>query len=242
MKTMVYSLLLIFAVLSMCSYLQPAEAAPVGSPASLLKKGDWNFSLGGGYVYERPLETGGAKDYHANLTYGYHSRSYGITDRLSITGKIGGSYGYLYDETTVVGGTETSLSGGLALGIQLKGIVYEHKDSGWELDASGQFLYLRSHHKSSGKANADWYEGQIASCVAKKIGSRFKPFVGLRYSTVNLDYEDGLGNETSYDEDGGFGLVAGFDVYFGEARDIVINIESSFLTGIEFFAIGRYRF
>lgn len=218
-----------------------AQAAQVSCPASLLKKGQWDFAIEGGYIHERPMESEGNSNYHVDLGYGCHSRSYGLTDRLTITGRIGGSFGYLYDETIAGVESKTSLSGGLALGAQLKGIIWENKDRGLEWDGSGQFLYLQSHHKRSGKANADWYEWQISSCLAKAF-NRFKPYAGVKFSTVNLDYDDGKGNKASYDEDGGVGLFAGTDIYFGEDKDIVANLEGAFFLGTEVYLGIRYKF
>jgi len=219
-----------------------AQAAPVGSPASLLKKGQWDFAVeGGGYLSARPMESSGSPDYEVSLWYGYHSRSYGLTDRLTITGKVGGSYGYIYDETTPGAQIKTSLSGGLVLGAQLKGTILENKALGLEWDGSGQFLYMQSHHKRSGKANSDWYEWQVSTCVAKEIG-RFKPYAGVKFSTVTLDHDDGKGNTTSYEEDGAFGAFVGTDIYLGQDRDIIIMLEGGFLPGIEGYTGIKYKF
>lgn len=218
-----------------------AQAAPVGSPASLLKKGQWDFALEGSYVSERPMEYSGSSDYEVSLTSGFHSRSYGLTDRLMITGRVGGSYGYLYNENVSGSARETTLGGGLGLGLQLKGIIWEDKLSGLEWDASAQFLYLRSHHKRSGKANADWYEWQADTALAKAIG-KFKPYAGVKFSVATLDYDDGKGSTTSYDQDGSVGPFAGADIYLGEDGDIVINLEGGFLLGAEFSGAVKYRF
>ncbi|MBU3934165.1 MAG: hypothetical protein KKH11_05835 [Candidatus Omnitrophica bacterium] len=234
-KTTVLLLMIFFFCLSL------AQAAPVGSPAGLLKTGQWDFAMEGGYISRRPMETSGNPNYEVSITHGYHSRSYGLTDRLMLTGKAGGIYGYLYDETTPGAETKTSLSGGLGLGLQLKGIIFKRKDTGLEWDGSGQFLYMRSHHKKSGKANADWYEWQASTSLAKEIG-RFKPYAGVKFSTVNLDHDDGKGNTTSYDEDENVGPFVGADIYFGRDRDVVINLEAGFLMGSEYYGGLRYRF
>ncbi len=222
-------------------YLSFAYAAPVGSPASLLKKGQWDFAIEGGYFSERPMESSGNANYEVSISHGYHSRSFGLTDRLTITGKVGGIYGYIYDETTPGTQTKISLSGGLGLGIQLKGIIFENEDSRVEWDGGSQFLYMRSHHKRSGKANTDWYEWQISTCLANEVG-RFKPYAGVKFSTVDLDHDDGKGNKTSYDEDGSIGPFVGTDIYLGQDRDIVINLEAGFLLGNEFYGGIKYRF
>lgn len=222
-------------------YVGLAQAAPVGSPASLLKKGQWDFALEGGYLSSRPMESSGNADYEVSISHGYHSRSYGLTERLMLTGKVGGMYGYLYNEAVAGAETKTSLSGGLGLGLQLKGIIWENKEHGLEWDASGQFLYLRSHHKRSGKANADWYEWQLSTCLAKEI-ARVKPYLGVKFSLADLDYDDGKGNQTSYEADGCVGPFIGTDIYFGQDKDIVINLEGGFLLGNEFSGGIRYRF
>lgn len=242
MKSPVYSLLrsVVIFMLLLFSIGGFAQAAPVGSPASLLKKGQWDFAIEGGGVSERPMEAGGASDYEVHIGYGYHSRSYGLTDRLMITGRVGGTYGYLYNNNTTPQ-TKTSMSGGLGLGLQLKGIIFEDEASGFEWDGSAQFLYMRSHHKRSGKANTDWYEWQVSTCVAKEIG-RFKPYLGLKFSTVDLDHDDGEGNKTSYEEDGSVEPFLGTDIYFGEEKDIVIFMEGAFLLGTYGYGGIRYRF
>ncbi|MBN2097878.1 MAG: hypothetical protein JW714_05335 [Candidatus Omnitrophica bacterium] len=231
-----------FTVIAILFYLVPAQAAQVGSPASLIEKGKWDFSLEGGYVSERPMKKSGASDYHVNIGYGGHARSYGLTERLTIKGLVGGSYGRIYDEnaTTTIA-KKTSLSGGLALGLELLGIIFENESSGFEWDASAQFLYLRSHHKRSGKANADWYEWQLSSCVAKELGW-FKPYAGVKLSIVDLDHDDGKGNTASYEQDGIFSPFVGTDIYLGKDRDVVINLEGAFLLGTELYGAIRYRF
>jgi hypothetical protein len=127
------------------------------------------------------------------------------------------------------------------MGVQLKGIIFANKDNGFYWCTGGQFLYMRSHHKRSGKANADWYEWQGSTCLAKEIG-RFRPYAGVRLSTVNLDHDDGKGNKNSYDEDGNLGPFLGTDIYLGQTKDIVINLEAGFLLGTEFYGGLKYRF
>lgn len=217
------------------------QAAPVGSPASVLEKGQWDFAIEGGYISKRPMEASDDVNYEVSIYHGYHSRSYGLTERLIVTGKAGGTYAYLYDDDPTTRGEKTSLSGGLGLGLQLKGIIFRNEKSGFEWDAGGQFLYMRSHHKKSGKANADWYEWQFSTCVAKAI-ARFKPYLGLKFSTVDLDHDDGEGNTASYDEDGNVGPFVGTDIYLGVDRDIVVNLEAGFLLGNSYFCGIKYRF
>ncbi len=64
--------------------LSVVQAAPVGSPASLLEKGQWDFAVEGGYISRRPMESS-STNYEVSIIHGYHSRSYGLTDRLMIT-------------------------------------------------------------------------------------------------------------------------------------------------------------
>ncbi len=218
-----------------------AEAAPVGSPVSLLEKGQWDFAIEGGYISRRPMETSANANYEASIIHGYHSRSYGLSDRLMITGRAGGTQGYIYDESAAGTEDKTSLGGGLGLGLQLKGIIFRNKDTGLEWDAGGQYLYMRSHHKSSGKANADWYEWQFSTCLARAIG-RFKPYAGVKFSSVDLEYDDGKGNTTSYDEDESVGPFIGTDIYFGQEKDVVVYLEGAFLIGDEFYGGLKYKF
>ena len=217
------------------------EAAPVGSPAGLLKKGQWDFAVEGGYISRRPMESSGSGDYEASIIHGYHSRSYGLNERLMLTARAGGMYGYIYDQTTSGQEVKTSLSGGLGLGLQLKGIIFKHGRSGFEWNGAAQYLYLRSHHKSSGKANADWYEWQLSSCLAKKLGA-FKPYAGLKFSSVNLDRDDGKGNKTSYEEDGSISPFVGTDIYLGQDKALIINLEAGFAAGNDYYGGIKYRF
>lgn len=230
---------LFFLVPFLC--LNIAQAAPVGSPASLLEKGQWDFALEGAHLSRRTMKTTSNSNYEVSISHGYHSRSFGLTERLLIKAKVGGTYGYLYDGAASGEDAKTSLSGGLGWGLQLQGIIFENKDLGVEWDGSTQFLHMRSHHKRSGKANSDWYEWQVSSSVAKAIG-RFKPYGGIKFSTVNLEHDDGEGNKTSYDEDESIGPFIGTDIYLGDDRDIVINLEAGFLIGNEFSGQVKYRF
>ena len=234
-----YQLSAIFLIL--CLFAFGVQAAPVGSPASLLQKGQWDFALEGGYLSERAMEGDDDSSYDVNIVHGYHSRSYGLTDRLTIKAKAGGIYAHLNEETPAGIQTETSLSGGFGLGIQLKGIIFENQDRGFEWDGSGQFVYMRSHRKRSGKANTDWYEWQVSTCVAKALG-KFKPYAGVKFSTVDLDHDDGKGNTNSYDEDESVGPFIGTDIYLGRDQDIVINLEIGFLLGNEYYGGIKYRF
>lgn len=234
----------IFSLLfSFCLGIIPAQAVPVGSPASLLKKGQWDFAIEGGYSYRRPMAADkDTNDYEVSLWNGWHSRSYGLTDRITIKGQVGGAYGYIYNDLTTTTTTpKTSLSGGLLLGLQTKGILYQDASSGLEWDGSGQFLYICSHHKKSGKANADWYEWQMSTCLAKKFGI-FKPYAGIKFSTVTLDHDDGKGNTTSYNEEKSIGPFLGTDIYFGTEEDIVLNLELSGISASEFYGGIHYRF
>lgn len=220
---------------------EASEAAPVGSPAGWLDKGQWDFALEGGYLSRRSMEISGNANYETSIIHGYHSRSYGLSERLMITGKFGGTYGYIYDETNSQIPVKTSLGGGLGMGIQLKGIVWENKDYGVIWGAGMQFLYLRAHRKRSGKANTDWYEGQISTCLAKAF-NRFKPYAGIKFSTVTLDRDDGKGNTASYNGAENVGPFIGLDIYFGEDKDIAINLEGSFILGSEFYGGIKYKF
>src|SRR3989338_2963447 len=63
-----------------------AFAEPIGSPASILKKGKWMMGLAVSASPERALDGGDATVYAVG-----HSRGYGLTDWLSLYGKIGGA-------------------------------------------------------------------------------------------------------------------------------------------------------
>ena len=237
----VCSLCLVVSLAIVLFAIERASAAPVGSPAGWLSKGQWDFGLEGGHLSRRAMETSGNANYEASITHGYHSRSYGLHKRLMVTGKLGGTYGHIYDETNSQIPVKTSLGGGLAMGIQLKGIIWEKSDSGVIWGVGTQFLYLRAHRKKSGKANTDWYEAQISTCLAKTF-NKFKPYAGIKFSTVTLDHDDGKGNTVSYDEADSVGPFVGLDIYLGEDKDVAINLEGSLLLGSEFYGGIKYKF
>ena len=152
------------------------DAAPVGSPASLLKKGKWTFGVQASALPSRTLKGGPtATVYQAN-----HFRGYGLTDWLSVYGLIGGTYLAVDDSSITIpnqSNTTHSFGGNVILGGQLKVKAWENRAKTWEWDGSVQYIDILGRHKD--KNLERWHEWQLATGTAKSFG-RFKPYVGVK--------------------------------------------------------------
>ncbi len=216
-----------------CSFLVGSRlvaAEPVGSPASVLKKGQWVFGLLGGGLVNRKL-TGTAK---ANLYHIEHVRGYGLTDWLSLYGKIGAGYLQINDSAIrkTDGSTDHTFGTNLLAAAQLKARLWQHAKSGFEWDGSLQYSYLG--RKTSTANQPQWQEWQVSTSVAKSLG-RLKPYVGIKLSRVTMDYRIRQGGQTisqgSYKDQASVGAFFGSDVYLGESEDLVMNIETAYING-----------
>lgn len=211
----------------------PLHAEAVGSPASVLKKGKWAMGLGGGVTPERSLKgSAEARVYQAG-----HFRGYGLTDWLSLYGKIGLA-SIEVDDPAIVKTSDPSSKNDFGLNIlsslQLKGKLFEHKRTGWEWDGSIQYVDMRRRHK--GKNEGRWHQWQFATSVAKPLG-RLTPYAGVQYSIVDFTYrvrENGnLVRQDKYEEDSPVGAFFGTDWSFGQSEDVVLNVETSYHDGAE---------
>ena len=217
-----------------------AEAASVGSPASILKKGQWVFGLEGNFLSDRALELNGSSTYELKCGQGFHMRGYGLTDRISIYGKVG--FGDLEVENTSTNKID-NLHTGFAGGLKIKGLIFEEESLGIEMGVGAQFFYLYAHRDAS---DTDWLEWQLSSYVSKEIW-RLKPYAGVKFSWIELDFEikeeeGGDKRRGTYEEDDLVGLFVGTDLYFGEDKAIFLNAEAGFITGNEFTIGLNYRF
>jgi hypothetical protein len=217
-------------------------AEPVGSPASILKKGQWAMGLGGGAVLDRELD-GSAK---ALVYHGGHFRGYGLTDRLSLYGKLGLAYLEVDDASikkTKSSSTQNSFGRNLLSSVQLKGRLWQNAKKTWEWDGSLQYVDIRARHK--GKNEARWHEWQFATSVAKSFG-RVKPYAGAKYSMLNVKYRvrenASLIKQDTYEEDNPLGFFLGTDCYFGEHEDVIVNVETAFVDGVEITLAVLYVF
>lgn len=227
-----------------CILCRPPElvAEPVGSPSSILKKGQWAMGLGGGAVLDRKM-SGDAK---ALVYHGGHFRGYGLTDGLSLYGKLGLAY-LEADDASIKkansSSTTNSFGRNLLSSVQLKGRLWQNAKKTWEWDGSIQYVDIRARRK--GKNEARWQEWQFATSVAKAIG-RLKPYVGVKYSMVDMRFrvrENGsLLTQGTYDEDAPVGFFLGTDYYVGEQEDVIVNVETSYLDGAEVAVSIAYTF
>lgn len=226
-------------VLSSTPFLQ---AEPVGSPSSILRKGKWAMGLGTSVVPTRAFEGDG----EAFMYQIGHFRGYGLTDWLSVYGKIGGAYVEVDDPTikkTNDSSTKNSFGTNVLSSVQVKAKLFEHKRLRWEWDGSLQYVDIRARHKE--KNEGRWHEWQFATSVAKAIGP-LKPYVGVKYATVDFTFrvrEEGrLLRQGTYEEEGPVGFFFGSDWYLGQYEDIVINVEASSLNGTEVGIAISYTF
>jgi len=218
------------------------HAEPSGSPASILKKGQWVMGLGGGSLVKREMK-GNAEATAYNVG---HYRGYGLTDRLSLYGKIGAAY-LEVDDATIIKASDPSATNDFGLNVlssgQVKYKIFEDANQTWEWDGSLQYVDIRKRH--TGKNEAQWHEWAFATSVARAFG-RIKPYLGVKYSVVDFQYkirENGqLLQQGHYKEDGPVGVFFGTDAYFGEEEDVLINVESTYLNGAEVDVAIAYTF
>lgn len=209
------------------------RAEPVGSPSSVLKKGQWSMGLNGGAVGDRAMEgQAEARLYHLG-----HSRGYGLTDWLSVYGKIGWAHVEI-DDPTIIKVNDVSAKNGfgenLLVSVQLKGRIWRHAPSGLEWDGSVQYVDIRRRHKN--KNELRWHEWQAATSVAKAFG-RLKPYLGVKASLVDIAYKvrqsGALLRQDRYQQDQPFGVFVGSDVSFGEGEAVTLNVEGAYQDGVE---------
>lgn len=231
----------LLALFVMLCHAPDLSAEAVGSPAGILKKGKWVMGLGGGFL-ERNLK-GDAK---AKVSQGGHFRGYGLTDWLSVYGKIGLAY-LSVDDPSIVKASEVLTTNdfdfNVLSSVQLKGRLFEHKKTGWEWDGSLRYVDMRKRHE--GKNEGRWHQWQFATSVAKPLGP-LKPYAGVQYSIVDFTYrvrEHGsLLRQGTYEEEGRKGIFFGTDYYFGRSEDVILNVESSYVDGAEVNVAIAYTF
>lgn len=219
---------------------RPLHAESVGSPASILKKGQWIFGLRSGGMRRGKLNGQGKVTFYQ---FG-HFRGYGLTDRLSVYVNIGGVYLQVDDPAIKKPqdpSTTNSFKGNFLLSGQVKGRIWER--AGWEWDGSLQVVEIRARHR--GRNEIRWHEADLATSVAKSFG-RLKPYVGVKASFVNALFHVRKNGEVikqgRYKLDAPVGPFLGTDVYFGEHEDVVINVETSYVSGPELGMSMSYTF
>ncbi len=223
----------LIALLCGCVGASRVWAEAVGSPASILKKGKWAMSASGGAVPNRTLHG----DAEARLYQGGHARGYGLTDWLSVYGKIGVAH-LEVDDPTIIKPNNTSSTNSFGFNLftqaQIKARVWQHVPTGFEWDGSLQYIDIRAGHKD--KNEARWHEWQFASSVAKSMG-RLKPYLGAKLNFLSMFYrvrQNGiLVQQARYRQDSPIGMFVGSDLYLGSSEDVVLNVETSYQDGVE---------
>jgi len=210
-----------------------ATAEPVGSPASILKKGKWIFGLITGGFPARKLD-GGAD---TRLFQIAHYRGYGLTDWLSLYGKLGVAYMSLDDPLVVKEGGSTlhQLGANLLSGGQVKVRILKSQKYQWEWDGSIQYTDVRLRSRR-GRNEVRFHDWQFATSLAKSLG-KLKPYVGIKYSSVDslfrIHQEGVLRKQVEHHSENPLGFFVGTDVYLGQYEDVVINVESGYVDGAE---------
>jgi len=237
----IWRLSMVIVVFGLCPAHDLAAEA-VGSPASILKKGQWAMGLGGGALLGRGLKG----DAEATVYQGGHFRGYGLTDGLSLYGKIGGAYLEVDDASikkTNDPSSTNSFGAAMLVNVQLKGRIWEHAKTGWEWDGSIHYVDIRARHRDDNDGR--WHEWVFATSVAKAFG-RVKPYVGIKLSIIDFDFKirqnGSLLQQGDYKQDGLVGAFLGTDVSFGESEDVILNIETSYTDGAEITASIAYTF
>jgi hypothetical protein len=215
-----------------------------GTLSSTLKKGQWMMSLEGYGALDRDLKySGGTVD---AIYWGiYHGRGYGLTDRISIFGKVG--YHDLDVDPNPFKNKEESLKGGMAGGLYLKGVIFKDPESLFEVGVGGGYLYCSAHHDNGPKY--DWREWQIGGYASKEFG-RFTPYVGLKYSDLDSKLKfkekpgegDVRGGSIEVESDDKIGAFVGVNVFLSQDKDVYLNCEVNFISSLEIGAGLYYKF
>ncbi len=206
-----------------------AYAEPSSSPSNIVEKGRWVLGLGGGGLWKRTMK-GGAK---VSVYEGLHTRGYGLTNRVSLYGKIGGAY-VGNDDPSIATNVKSDFGANLVLGGQLNARLWKAAKSGWEWDGSVGYLYMGSPHKRNGN-QVNWNEWQCATSIAKSLG-RFTPYAGIKLSVLHIDYQlrtDRVTTHGRYQPKGIVGPLFGIDWSFGGEQATVLNLEGSYVGGAE---------
>ncbi len=150
--------------------------------------------------------------------------TYGLTDRVTIFGKLGVADLQLWDENQQV---LYDHGGDLAYGAGLKVKFYEDLSLGLTLWAGGQYFAFDPSDANGGRS-ASWveYQGELGLSLTKTIieaESLVEPFLlthtgfhaGLKFSDVNVDWTTpSLGGTMEAMDSVGF--FTGFDVLFND--------------------------
>ena len=217
-------------------------AEEVGSPAGILKKGQWAMEAAGGAVLGRQFKSDSSK---ATIYQLGHRRGFGLTDWLSLYGKIGAAYLEVTDSSIKRSSDPSStirFNGAVLVDLQLKSRLWQHVKTGVEWDGSLQYVYLRARHRDSN--DGTWQEWVGATSVAKSMG-RLKPYLGVKYSLTNFKTkirDSGNLIQRTYKNDVPVGVFFGTDVYVGRSEDVILNVETSYLGGPELDIAIKYLF
>ena len=206
-----------------------AYAEPSGSPSRILEKGQWGIGLGAGGLWKRAMKSG-AK---VSVYEGAHTRGYGLTDRVSLYGKIGGAY-VGNDDPSIPTNFSNGFGGNLVLGGQVHATLWKTAKKNWEWDASVGYQYIGAPHKRK-RNQMNWNEWQLATSIARSLG-RFKPYAGIKLSALSVCYQlrtDKVTTHGRYQPKGIVGPLLGIDWSLGEEQDTVLNLEGSYIGGAE---------
>ena len=219
----------------------PCAAEAVGSPAGILKKGQWLMGLDVGGLFGRGLKG----DASAMIYQAGHFRGYGLTDRLTLYGKIGGAY-LAVDDPSIKktdGSTTHRFNAGIVVDVGLNGRLWQNAKKDWEWDGSLHYLDIRAKHRNGDDGH--WREGVLATSVAKSFG-RLKPYVGAEYSMVHMSFKirqnGALLQQGKYQAASRAGPFFGVDYTWGRAEDVTLNIESAYLDGFGLNVAVNYTF
>lgn len=207
-----------------------AAAEPMGSPSSFLRKGQWVLGLDANSVLERNVEVSTGGDGQASIYGGGHYRGFGLTDWLTLYAKVGGAYIEVKDASATNG-----FGGNLVLSGQARLKLWEGPKKAWQWNGAFGYTFLGSPHNRR-RNQAEWNEWMGATTVARSFG-RVSPYAGVKVSLVNVKFkvrkEGEIVRSGTYKGDGVVGPLLGADVILGGERDTVVNVETSYVGGVE---------
>jgi len=150
--------------------------------------------------------------------------SYGLTDKVELTVRLGGANLDLVDKVDGVTAGESTFDGSsqFAWGVGLSGILY---DAGtWNIAGTANYLAHSSHdgpitgavpNTTSSNQDVDYREWQIGLQIQGKY-DQFLPYLGVKYSDARVDYNKFYGRTNIADDESdknvGVYVGAGFEL------------------------------
>lgn len=226
------------------------ECASVGAPSFLPERGRYIMAVEYNSVNGRDLSDATLGSLLLD-TEGKHYVGkviYGLSDRISIVGKLASSELQLYDQNA---SSTYNHNSDLGWGLGFRAILYEDLDLGLSLGTGAQYFTFEPKATSAGRT-AEWTEWDASIYmsivnIVSEAKSLVEPFLltstafhaGFRASDASVDWTSGFSSGT-LDSDTNFGYFAGFDFVFSD--NYILGFEARFSDETAFTTVLGFKF